>query len=89
VSGAGRPDVAAQLRRRGLETPAALLLDAHRPLRPLLGHVAIFLSPVLGPLLGRRYAAIEASLADDEAYGRLLDELQAPPEADRRAEPGG
>ena len=31
---------------RGLEAPALLLLYAHRPLRPLLANVAIFLSPL-------------------------------------------
>ncbi len=88
MSGERRAEVAAELRRRGLDAPAALLLEAHRPLRPLLGHVATFLSPALGPLLGRGYAAIEASLADDEAYGRLVDELQDPT-PQPRAEPGG
>ena len=35
---------AAELRRRGLAAPAHLLLEAHRPLRPLLANAALFLA---------------------------------------------
>jgi len=38
--------LAAELRRRGLGAPALLLLQAHRPLRPLLSSLALFLQPV-------------------------------------------
>ncbi|MGH2456521.1 MAG: hypothetical protein ACRDHD_09735, partial [Candidatus Limnocylindria bacterium] len=65
----------AELRRRGLEAPVSLLLAAHRPLRPLLAHVATFLAPTLRPVLGRQMGTLEAALADDEAYDRLLDAL--------------
>jgi hypothetical protein len=75
-----RPDpseaLAAELRRRGLAAPAALLLDAHRPLRPLLGHVATFLGPALRPLLGRSFDAAAATVADDEGYDQVLARLR-------------
>jgi hypothetical protein len=68
--------LAAELRRRGLATPAHLLLEAHRPLRPLLANAALFLSPIVRPLLGRRYTSVQELLDDDGGYDRLIDELE-------------
>jgi hypothetical protein len=70
--------MAEALRRRGLDLPARLLLDAHRPLRPLLSQVATFLSPGLRPLAGSRLDAVEQALTDDAAYDRLLSALDEP-----------
>lgn len=67
--------IAAALRRRGLAAPARLLLDAHRPLRPLMADTLAFLSPALHTLAGDRLEDIEAALADDAAYARLLERL--------------
>lgn len=60
------------LRRRGLGPLAIVLLDAHRPLRPLLSQAVTFLSPLARPLLGRAMAGVERTLSSDLAYGRLL-----------------
>jgi hypothetical protein len=68
--------LAAELRRRGLATPAHLLLEAHRPLRPLLANAALFLSPIVRPLLGSRYTSVQELLDDDAEYDRLIDELE-------------
>jgi hypothetical protein len=67
--------LAAELRRRGLAAPARLLIEAHRPLRPLFGDLATFLTPVLGPLLGARSAAVNAVLDDDAGIDHLLQQL--------------
>jgi hypothetical protein len=69
--------LAAKLRRRGLDAPALLLLEAHRPLRPLLAGVATFLSPLARPLLGRSSERIQAALDDDGGYDRLIRDLEA------------
>jgi hypothetical protein len=72
----------AELRRRGLAAPARLLLDAHRPLRPLLRDTATFLAPLGRPFLGSRLDEIEGALDDDAAYDRLvrsLDDDEGPP----------
>jgi len=69
--------LAAELRRRGLSAPARLLLDAHRPLRPLLANAATFLSPLARPLLGDRLAPLQRALDDDDAYGALVSDLEA------------
>jgi hypothetical protein len=69
--------LAAELRRRGIDAPALLLLEAHRPLRPLLASLAIFLSPLARPLLGRRGAdSVLAALDDDSAYDQLIRQLE-------------
>lgn len=67
--------LAAELRRRGLAAPAHLLLEAHRPLRPLLGSLALFLSPMARPLLGRRADHLQTMLDDEAEYDALLRRL--------------
>jgi hypothetical protein len=69
-------ELSAELRRRGLAAPARLLLEAHRPLRPLLDQAATFLTPTLGRVLGRRSDPVVAALSADEAYDRLLAALE-------------
>jgi hypothetical protein len=71
--------LANELRRRGLDAPAIVLLHAHRPLRPLLGHLAAFLSPLARPLGGLVGRAGDA-LRDDAAYDELIADLEAPEE---------
>lgn len=74
-----RPDptdeLAADLQRRGLAAPARLLLDAHAPLRPFLGHALTFVSPMMRPILGQRLDTLEAAIADDVGWNRLLSRL--------------
>ena len=68
-------EVIGELRRRGLAAPARLLLEAHRPLRPLLAEAAVFLSPLLRPLFGRRWAAVTEAVDADATYDDLIDAL--------------
>ena len=68
--------LAGELERRGVGAPAAILLDAHRPLLPLLRQGAIFLGPLLGALLGpRRNAIVRQALDDPATYERLTARL--------------
>lgn len=67
--------IAAELRRRGLGAPALLLLQAHRPLRPLLSSLALFLQPLSRPLLGAHVDLLQQALDDDQGYDALLDRL--------------
>jgi hypothetical protein len=71
----GGADLAAEIRRRGLATPARLLLEAHRPLQPLVGDLATFLSPMLSPLLGGRATGLRAALGDEAGIDRLMERL--------------
>jgi hypothetical protein len=68
--------LASELRRRGLEAPALLLLYAHRPLRPLLANLAIFLSPMTRPLGSRMPQGAADSLASEERYDGLIRDLE-------------
>ena len=70
--------LATELRRRGLDAPALLLLEAHRPLRPLLSNLAIFLSPVVRSVRSRALDGLARGLASDEAYDGLVRELEEP-----------
>lgn len=68
--------IAAALARRGLAAPALVLLEAHRPLRPLLAMGATFLMPIARPLVGRIAADVAKTLDDEAAYDRLTDGLR-------------
>lgn len=66
----------AAIARRGLAAPALVLLDAHRPIRPLLAIGATFLMPIARPLMGRAAADVARTLDDEAAYQRLTDGLR-------------
>jgi hypothetical protein len=68
-------ELADTLRRRGLAAPARLLLDAHRPLLPLLAEAGAFLGPLLRPVLGRRYGAVQEILDDPQRFEELIEGL--------------
>lgn len=68
-------EVARGLQRRGLGAPARLLLEAHRPLRPLLAEAAAFLGPLARPLLGSRYTTLAGLLDREAGYDELIDAL--------------
>jgi hypothetical protein len=72
----GTEAIAGELRRRGLAAPARLLIEAHRPLQPLLGDLATFLTPVLRPFLGVRTEAIRAALDTDDGIDGLIRQFE-------------
>lgn len=68
--------LADELERRGVAGPAAILMDAHRPLLPLLRQGVIFLGPLLSPLLGpRRFGVLRHALDDPARYDRIAARL--------------
>lgn len=67
--------VAAELWQRGLAAPARLLLDAHRPLAPLLSDAGAALSPILGAVGGRPAGLLRELLSGDAAMERVVAEL--------------
>jgi hypothetical protein len=68
--------LADELERRGIGGPAAILLDAHRPLLPLLRQGVIFLGPLLNPLLGpRRFGLLRQALDDPATYDQIAARL--------------
>ncbi|MDQ2933656.1 MAG: hypothetical protein M3R49_01520 [Chloroflexota bacterium] len=67
--------LAGELRRRGLAAPAGLLLDAHRPLAPLIGIAATFLGPLLRSVGGRRGGDLVELLEGEDGLDRLAAAL--------------
>jgi hypothetical protein len=76
VSPARNEPISRTLKDRGLAEPALLLLEAHRPLRPLLGLAATALLPIVRPLIGERALRIQQALDDDAGYDALLGGLR-------------
>lgn len=73
--------ISRELRHRGLAAPALILLEAHRPLRPLLGLAATAVLPLVRPLLGPRVEGWRQTLDEDAEYDQLVNRLRA--EVDR------
>ena len=77
---------AQELRRRGLEPVARLLLESHRPLAPLVSDAAAALGPLMAAVGGRTAGGLVALAEDGTAMDRLvaeldeLEELNAEPE---------
>ena len=78
--------LAAALEHRGLAAPARLLVDAHRPLSPLLSDLAAAFGPLLAPIAGRAGADVAAVLDDQRGLESLAEELE--PRRGTRAESG-
>ncbi len=67
--------VAEELQRRGLAAPARLLIDAHRPLGPLLADAGAAFGPLLGMIGGRPAGVLRALLDDEAAMDHLIAEI--------------
>ncbi|MGI8999529.1 MAG: hypothetical protein ACR2GO_07475 [Candidatus Limnocylindria bacterium] len=78
--------IAKELGRRGLAAPARLLLDAHRPLAPLLSDGAAALDPLLRAIGGRAIDDVRSVIGEDAGIESLIAELDD--EEERRAQPG-
>ena len=64
------------VQRKGLEAPAALLLELHRPLMPLAWSAAMLFGGVLAPLFGADYYEKIEALRDPELLDRILKRLE-------------
>ncbi len=81
MSGDAARRIARALDRRGLAVPARLLLDAHRPLAPLLGDLGTAVAPILR-VAGASDPDTLSLLTDEAAVDRMMDALE-----ERNAEP--
>ena len=77
---------AQELRRRGLEPVAHLLLEAHLPLAPLVSDAAAALGPLMGAVGGRTAGGLVALAEDGTAMDRLVAELDDLEERDAESE---
>lgn len=67
--------VAGEIGRHGLTAPARLLIDAHRPLAPLLGDLGAAIGPLVGVVFGRSSDDLRAIVEDPGGLDGLVDEL--------------
>lgn len=65
------------LRRRGLAAPARLLLDAHRPIAPLIGDAVTLFRPLLAGFAGRRASDVVELFERDDGIDELIERLDA------------
>ena len=86
MSGDPARRIATQLGRRGLAAPARLLLDAHRPLAPLVSDAGVAFDPFLRMVGARVTEDVRHLLGDPAGLERLIAELDDAGERD--AEPG-
>jgi hypothetical protein len=70
--------VLAWVERKGLQAPAAMLLEMHRPLMPLAWSAAMLFGGVLAPFVGPDYYKRIEALRDPAALDRLLERLKPP-----------
>src|SRR5438132_1707439 len=76
--------IAAEVVRRGLVTPAVFFLELNRPLAFLAGQATHVLVPFLAPLVGiGRMQEVARVLNDPQSIDRLLERI----DRDRRDEP--
>ena len=83
MSGGPARRIARELGRRGLAAPARLLLDAHRPLSPLLSDAGAAIEPLLRLAGGSSLGGIGRDEAGLERLIAEIDEVE-----ERHAEPG-
>ena len=70
------------IERKGLQAPAALLLELHRPLMPLAWPAAMLFGGVVAPLFGADYYERIEALRDPGVLDRVLARLEAPGDPD-------
>jgi hypothetical protein len=88
VSDGAARRVAEALDRRGLALPGRLLLDAHRPLAPLLSDLGAALGPLIGVAAGERANDLRGLVEDPDGLDELVDELDRNARGGTRGQPG-
>lgn len=82
--------VADEIGKRGLETPAILFLEMHKPLANVFAHGALAFSPFLMPFLGfERVDRYTQFMASPENVERLIQRIEAQRAARAEAKTNG
>ena len=69
---------ASEIVRRGLQTPAILFLEMHKPLSGVMGHASVAFAPFALPFVGfDRYADLSRLISSRENVERLLQRIEA------------
>ena len=70
--------VAEIVKSRNMETSLIFLLEAHRPLRGMLYHGAVFCSPLFSPFLGgSKIDVLLRIMEDEESVNKLILALES------------
>jgi hypothetical protein len=70
-------EVASDIVRRGLVTPAILLLESHKPLAGFIGHASVVFAPFALPFVGfDRYAGISRLLSKPGNVEQLIRRIE-------------
>ncbi len=85
MSGGPARRIANELGRRGLAAPARLLLDAHRPLAPLLSDAGAALGPLLRTVGGPAIDDVSRLLDSEVGMELLIAELDDAGDRDARS----
>jgi hypothetical protein len=70
------------IERKGLQVPAAFVLDLHRPLLPLAWPAAMLFGGLIAPFFGPDYYEKIEALRDPAVLDRLLKRLEDSRKAD-------
>lgn len=82
--------VADEIGKRGLETPAILFLEMHKPLANVFAHGALAFSPFLMPFLGfERVDRYTQFMASPKNVERLIQRIEAQRAARAEAKTNG
>ena len=69
--------VASFIVERGLEAPALMFLEMHRPLANIGGHALLMASPLLGPIVGMpRVEAFYRALSKPGGLDYLIERIE-------------
>lgn len=68
--------VATRISQMGLETPAIIFLEAHRPLTFFANQGLIFLAPILYPLFGGKTEEAAAFFEERENLEKLIKRIE-------------
>lgn len=77
--------IADELERRGLAAPARILVDAHRPLEPLLADLGAAFGSIVGAAIGSGSDDLRAIVDEPGGLDRLIEELDRGSTGDARA----
>lgn len=71
--------LAARIERHRLTAPVRLLVDAHRPLAPLIADMGTAIGPWLGMAAGGPGEELRALAEEPDGLDRLVEALERPP----------
>ena len=61
----------------GLQTPATIFLELHKPITSIFYHSSVFFQPLIAPLFGlERYSKIQSIISSRENIDKLIQQIE-------------